>query len=164
MDYSKASGYRGMATEVDLEFEGSVKGTKGANSLAIGAMPAFGINGSWSYYLPVNYVSTWGEDFDKHQGHGVSFAPMVAYSPEKGPWPGFFMQFWPSYTRYFSGDLDGEGGANLDITVGGSVSEKIVITAVFQQNFDKHLKLHSPSNSSGGPNDWNIFANVNFYF
>ena len=164
MDYSKPGGYRGLATQIDLQFEGNVKGTKGSNTVAAGVLPAFGINESWSFYLAANYVSTWGEDFDKHQGHGVSIAPMAAYSPAKGPWPGFFMQFWPSYTRYLSGDLDGEGGANLDITVGGSVTEKIVVTVVFQQNFDENLRLHTPSTSSGGPNDWNIFANVNFYF
>jgi hypothetical protein len=164
MDYSKLSGYRGLATQVDLQFEGSVKGTKGSNTIAIGAMPAFGISESWSFYLPVNYVSTWGEDFDNHQGHGVSIAPMAAWSPANGIWPGFFMQFWPSYTYYFNGDLDGEGGANLDITVGGSVTESIVITTTFQQNFDKDLNLFNPSTGSSGPNDWNIFAAINFYF
>lgn len=164
MDYSVLRGYRGWATQVDLQLEGSVKGTKGSNTLALGALPAFGINESWSFFLPVNYVSTWGEDFDEHQGHGASIAPMAAWSPAEGIWPGFYMQFWPSYTYYFSGDLDGEGGANLDITIGGSVTETILLSATFQQNFDKDLKLFSPSIGASGANDWNLFANINFYF
>ena len=165
MDYSILNGYRGLATQLDLQFEGSVKGTKGSNSLAVGVMPAFGINEQWSFFLPLNYVSSWGEDFDNHQGSGISIAPMLSYSPAKPLWAGFFMQLWPSYTTYLSGDLDGEGGANLDITVGGSPSDKTVLSVTLQQNFDKDLKLFSPSpGASGGPNDWNIFANISFYF
>ena len=164
MDYSVLKGYRGLATQIDVQFEGNVKGTTGSITVALGALPAFGINESWSFYLPVNYVSTWGENFDHHQGHGISIAPMAAYSPAEGLWPGFFMQIWPSYTYYFAGDLDGEGGANVDVTIGGSVTERILITTTFQQNFDKDLKLFNPSVGSSGANDWNIFAAVNFYF
>lgn len=165
MDYSVVSGYRGWATQVDLQFEGSVKGTTGSNTLAIGALPAFGINPQWAFYLPVNYVSTWGKDFEDHQGHGISIAPMAAWTPENPPWTGFFLQLWPSYTQYVGGDLDGEGGANLDITIGGSPSATTVATVTFQQNFDKDLKLFSPSvGASSGANDWNVFASVSFYF
>lgn len=76
MDYSVTRGYRGWATQVDLQGEGQVKGTTGTNTLAIGAVPAYGINAEWAFYLPINYVSTWGENFDKHQGHGISVAPI----------------------------------------------------------------------------------------
>lgn len=167
MDYSVLTGYRGWATQIDMQFEGGVEGTKGSNTLAIGALPAFGINSSWSFYLPLNYVSTWGEDFDQHNGHGVSIAPMVAYAPEKGLWPGFFLQIWPSWTRYLSGDLDGEGGANIDLTVGGSITERLVMTGVFQHNFDKNFNYHpraGSGNNTSGTNDWNIFINLNWYF
>ena len=165
MDYSILSGYRGWATQLDLQFEGSVKWTKDSNTLALGALPAFGINEQWSFFLPINFVSTWGEDFDKHQGNGISIAPLFSYSPANPPWAGFFMQIWPSYTAYLSGDLDGEGGANLDVTVGGSPSDKTVLSVTAQQNFDKDVKLFSPSpGASSGPNDWNIFASLNFYF
>lgn len=164
MDYSVARGYRGLATQVDLQLEGSVKGTTGGNTLAIGALPAFGWSASWSFFLPVNYVSTWGNDFKNHQGHGISIAPLAVFAPEKGPWPGFFLQIWPSYTRYFAGDLDGEGGANLDLTTGWSITPTIVATATFQQNFDKNLKIFHPSSGTSGANDWNLFASVNLYF
>lgn len=165
MDYSVLSGYRGWSTQVDLQLEGQVKGTTGGNTVATGALPAFGINEAWSFYLPVNYVSTWGNDFNNHQGAGISIAPMAAYAPEAGPWPGFFLQIWPSFTRYFSGDLDGEGGANVDVTIGWRPQEKAVATLVIQQNFDKDLKLYNPNPSSpNGANDWNIFANYTWYF
>lgn len=164
MDHSVVSGYRGWATQVDLQIEGDVKGTTGTNTVAIGALPAYGINADWSFYLPINYVSTWGKNFDNHQGHGISIAPMAAYAPAEGPWPGFFLQIWPSYTRYFSGDLDGEGGANLDITLGWAPAEKVVATLVIQQNFDKDLNLYNPSSGTSGANDWNVFANASWYF
>jgi len=164
MDYSVARGYRGLATQIDLQLEGDVKGTTGGNTLAIGVLPAYGWSASWSFFVPVNYVSTWGSKFNNHQGHGLSLAPLAVFSPEKGPWPGFFMQIWPSYTRYFSGDLDGEGGANLDVTAGWAVTPTIIATATFQQNFDKNLKLFNPSSGTSGANDWNLFASVSWYF
>ena len=109
MDYSVLKGYRGWATQVDLQFEGEVKGATGGNTVALGVLTAFGGGESWSFFLPVNYVATWGSDFEDHQGDGVSIAPLATYAPAEGPWPGFYLQFWPSYTHYFSGDLDGEG-------------------------------------------------------
>lgn len=164
MDYSVAKGYRGLAAQIDLQFEGDVKGTTGGNTLALGVLPAFGGGPIWSFFLPVNYVSTWGSKFDHHQGHGISFAPLAVLAPEDGPWPGFYLQIWPSYTRYFAGDLDGEGGANLDMTVGWSITPTTVATATFQQNFDKDLKLFNPGSGSSGANDWNVFASVSWYF
>ena len=165
MDYSIIKGYRGWATQIDLQFEGDVKGTNGGNTVALGVLPAFGGGASWSFFLPLNYVSTWGSDFNNHQGHGISIAPLAVYAPAEGPWPGFYLQIWPSYTRYFSGDLDGEGGAAVDLTTGWSITPTTILNATFQQNFDKDLKLYKPSNgSSSGANDWNLFANINFYF
>ena len=165
MDYSVLNGYRGWATQVDLQFEGDAKGTTGGNTLAIGALPAFGGGASWSFFLPVNYVSSWGKDFSSHQGHGLSVAPLAVYAPENGPWPGFFLQIWPSYTRYIAGDLDGNGGGALDLTTGWSITPKLVASATFQQNFDKDLKLYTPTpGASSGPNDWNLFVNFSWYF
>jgi hypothetical protein len=164
MDYSVAKGYRGWATQVDLQFEGDVKGTTGGNTLAIGALPAFGISASWSFFMPVNLVSTWGTNFKEHQGNGASIAPLFVYAPEKGPWPGFYLQIWPNYTHYFSGDLDGEGGGALDLTTGWSITPTIIAGATLQQNFDKDLKLYNPTNGTVGANDWNLFVFVNWYF
>jgi len=165
MDASIKHGYRGWATQVDFQREGDVKGTKGSNTVAVGGLPAFGINESWSFYLPVNFVSTWNHAFKNHQGSGISVAPMAAFAPAKGPWPGFFLQIWPSYTRYFSGDLSGEGAANLDLTLGWAPAEKVVVTATLQQNFDKDLRLYVPNTgSSSGANDWNIFVSGSIYF
>ena len=94
----------------------------------------------------------------------LSIAPLLVWGPENGPWPGFFLQIWPNYTRYISGDLDGEGGAAFDLTTGWSITPTIVATATFQQNFDKDLRFYNPSSGSTAPNDWNLFAAVNFYF
>ena len=45
--------------------------TVGTNTVAIGGLPAFGINEDWAFYLPVNYVVTWGENFDSQKGQGA---------------------------------------------------------------------------------------------
>ena len=165
MDYSVSKGYRGLAAQVDLQFEGRVKGTTGGNTIALGVLPAFGGGDNWSFFLPVNYVSTWGDKFEEHQGHGISVAPLAVYAPAEGPWPGFYLQIWPSYTRYVAGDLEGSGGAAVDITTGWSITPTIIAGATFQQNFDKDLKLYTPTpGASSGANDWNLFANVTFYF
>jgi hypothetical protein len=74
------------------------------------------------------------------------------------------LQIWPSYTEYVAGDLKNSGGAALDLTTGWSITPTIVAAATFQQNFDKDLKLYTPSTGTSGANDWNLFANVSFYF
>jgi len=164
MDSSVVKGYRGWATQIDVQLEGDVTRTNGSNTIAIGALPAYGINESWSFYLPINYVSTWNSDFDNHVGHGISIAPMAAYAPEKGPWPGFFLQIWPSYTEYFAGDLDGSGAANVDITLGWTPAAKWVVTGVFQQNFDKNFQGFRRPGVVSGANDWNLFLSASYYF
>ena len=65
---------------------------------------------------------------------------------------------------HVSGNLKDEGGANLDITLGLSPSEKVVVTLVAQQNFDKDLNLYSPNTGTSGPNDWNAFLSASWYF
>ena len=164
MDSNITKGYRGWATQIDLQLEGDVVRTSGSNTVAMGALPAFGINEEWSFYLPINYVSTWNSDFKEHTGHGISIAPMAAYAPAVGPWPGFFLQIWPSYTRYFAGDLDGEGAANLDITIGWAPASRWVATAVFQKNFDKNFEGFRRPGVVSGANDWNVFASATYYF
>jgi len=164
MDSTVVKGYRGWATQIDLQFEGDVVRTSGTNTVAVGAVPAFGVNESWSFFLPVNYVSTWGPDFNNHLGQGISVAPMAAYAPAKGPWPGFFVQIWPSYTRYFAGDLDGEGAANVDLTLGWAPADRWVVTGVLQKNFDKNFQGFRRPGVISGANDWNLFVSGSFYF
>lgn len=164
MDGSVVSGYRGWATQIDLQLEGDVTRTRGSNTVAIGALPAFGINEDWAFYLPVNYVSTWNSDFNDHTGHGISIAPMAAYAPADGPWPGFFIQIWPSYTRYFAGDLEDSGGANVDITLGWAPADRWVVTGVFQKNFDKDFQGFRRPGVVSGANDWNLFISGAYYF
>ena len=164
MDSSVVKGYRGWATQIDLQLEGNVTRTDGSNTVAVGALPAFGINEEWAFYLPVNYVSTWNSDFKDHTGHGISVAPMIAYAPAEGPWPGFFLQIWPSYTRYFAGDLENSGAGNIDLTIGWAPADRWVVTGVLQKNFDKDFQGFRRSGVVSGANDWNLFVAASFYF
>ncbi|SLN23760.1 hypothetical protein PSA7680_00965 [Pseudoruegeria aquimaris] len=161
MDYSVTSGYRGWATQVDLQFAGQIKGTDAQNTLSIGALPAFGINEQWSFYLPVNLVNGFDKNFDTHLGAGINVSPLLVYSPDNW-WNGAFVQFWPGYTRFFSGDLDGTGGANLDLTIGGLITDNVSWSLLTQINLDKDFKRFGPG--AGLANDWNAFLTITTYF
>ena len=164
MDGEVTRGYRGWATQVDLQLAGSVKGTTGSNTLAIGALPAFAINNDWDVYLPTSYVSTWGEDFNKHLGHGISITPMFVYAPENGMWNQFFLQISPSYTRYFAGDIENSGAGSIEFTTGGAVGERWILTAVVTKNFDKNFEGFRRPGEASGANDWNVFFSGSYYF
>lgn len=77
MDYTVASGYRGWATQVDFRIAGELKGTDGQNVVAFGALPVFGINEKWSFYLPLNLVNSWDKKFEYWNGTGLGVAPLL---------------------------------------------------------------------------------------
>jgi hypothetical protein len=162
-DYSVVSGYRGWGTQVDLQLAGELKGTDGQNTVAVGAVPAFGISEKWNFYLPVNLVNTWDKDFENYNGFGLSVAPLLVYTPEKW-WPGAFLQIWPNYTSFISGELEGSGSGVVDLITGGEITSTVLWTFQFQKNFDKDLKTFRRGRDTGLKNDWNLFANVTVYF
>ena len=164
MDYSVTSGYRGWATQVDLQIAGTMKGTDGQNVLTFGALPAFGINEQWSFFLPMNVVNAWDKEFNKYNGLGINVSPLLVFSPDW--WEGSYVQIWPGYTYFVSGELadQGQGAGNLDLTTGGSISEKIWWAMTYQKNFDVDLKSFRHGEDTGLINDQNIFFNVTTYF
>jgi len=162
MDNSVTSGYRGWATQIDLQFAGSLKGTDGQNTVAIGALPAFAINEKWSFYLPINLVNTWDKNFDKYNGFGISLAPLLVYVPDW--WEGSYIQFWPNYTAFVSGELNGEGSGTLDLIIGGNITQTVLWSATAQKNVDKDLKSFRRGRDTGLKNDWNLFFNITTYF
>ena len=163
MDYTLTSGYRGWGTQIDLQVAGHLKGTDGQNVLSVGALPAFGINEKWSFFLPMNLVNSWDKNFDYYNGMGVNVSPLLIYVPGNW-WEGANVQFWPGYTRFFSGDLSGEGSANMDITVMGKITPTVTWSLLMQKNYDKDLKSYRHDENSGLKNDWNAFLNFTTYF
>jgi len=162
MDYTVATGFRGWASQVDLQVAGSIPGTDGANVLAVGALPAFGISETWSLFLPVSLAVNWDKGFDSRRGTGVAISPLFVYVPQW--WTGSFVQIWPTYTRFIEGDISGEGGANLDVSIGGSITETVLWGVTYQQNFDKDFSALKRGVETGYGNDWNVFGNVSVYF
>ena len=164
MDYSVTSGYRGWATQIDMQIAGSMKGTDGQNTLSIGALPAFGINEQWSFFLPMNVVNSWDKEFKNYNGLGLNVSPLLVYTPDW--WEGSYVQIWPGYTYFVSGELadQGQGAGNLDLTTGGSITEKIWWAVTYQKNFDVDLKSFRRGEDTGLVNDQNIFFNVTTYF
>lgn len=163
MDYAVVSGYRGLAAQVDLQLAGSLKGTDGQNTLVLGALPAFGINEKLSFYLGVNLVNSWDRGFDLWNGVGLGVAPLLVYAPDNW-WPGAYLQLWPNYTRFLSGELAGDGAGNVDVTTGGEITAKTLWSVTFQKNLDKDLKTFRRGRDTGLKNDWNVFFNITTYF
>lgn len=163
MDYSITSGYRGWATQIDTQIAGSLKGTDGQNTLAIGAIPAFGINENWSFFLPLNVVNTWDKKMANYNGFGISVAPLLTYTTAD-LWDDAYFQIWPNYTRFIAGDLNGEGSGNLDLTVGGSFTPKLFWGVTYQKNFDKDLNSYRRGRDTGLVNDQSLFLNLTTYF
>lgn len=163
MDYGVTTGYRGWATQADMQVAGSLKGTDGQNTLAIGALPAFGINENLSFFLPVSIVNTWDKKFQNYNGLGVSIAPLLSIVTDS-LWPDAYFQIWPNYTRFIAGDLDGEGAGNIDLTAGGSLSEKVYWAITYQKSFDKDLNSYRRGRDTGLVSDQSLFLNLTTYF
>jgi len=163
MDGSVVSGYRGWGTQVDAQIAGELKGTDGQNTIALGYMAAFGINEKWSFYLPLNFVNTWDKKFEHYNGAGLGMSPMLAFTPGNW-WNGAFLQIWPNYTWFVSGELENEGAGNIDINLGGSISPTLIWTLTAQKNVDIDLRSFRRGPTTGLTNDYNFFFNVNKYF
>ncbi len=163
MDYSVPSGYRGMATQIDFQVAGKLKGTDGQNVIVVGALPAFAINEKWSFYLAINAVNSWDKGFDYYNGFGVGVAPLLVYVPENW-WPGAYVQLWPNYTWFVSGELSDTGSGGVDVTTGGPITETVLWALTWQQNVDEDLSTFRRGRDTGLKNDWNLFFNVTTYF
>lgn len=163
MDYAITSGYRGWATQIDLQLAGQLKGTDGQNVLSFGALPAFGINKNWSLYLPMNVVNSWDKKFGSYNGVGLNMSPLLVYSPDNW-WEGAYVQFSGGYTRFVSGNLSNEGSGHLDITVAGKITPTVTWTLLTQKNFDVDLESYQRGKNTGLKNDWNAFLYLTTYF
>ncbi len=163
MDYSIVSGYRGWATQLDLQLAGELKGTDGQNVLTAGVLPAFGVSESVSFFLPLSAVNSWDKEFKNYNGFGLNASPLIVYSPGY-LWDGAYVQIWPGYTRFISGELENEGSGNLDITTGGPITKTTMWAVTYQKLFDKKLSSFRRGVDTGLSNDWNVFANITRYF
>lgn len=162
MDYSVTSGYRGWATQLDLQIAGNLVGTDGQNVVSVGAVPAFGLSDKWSLFLPVNWVNSWDKQFENYNGMGLGVAPLLVYSADW--WTGSYLQIWPNYTRFFTDELAGEGAGNFDVTTGGSITPKLLWSVTVQKNLDKDLNAFRRGRGTGVKNDWNMYFNITSYF
>lgn len=163
MDYGVQKGYRGWATQIDLQLAGSLKGTDGQNVVSVGGLAAFGMGPSWSSFLGMNLVNSWDKSWDNHNGTGLSFAPLLVYSPSNW-WDGAYLQVWPNWTQFFSGQLDGEGSFNIDVSTGGNITPKLLWSVTYQSNHKLDLRTYRRGRETGLTNDWNTFFNVTRYF
>lgn len=162
MDYSVQKGYRGMASQIDVQLAGELIGTDGQNTITLGALPAFALGDMWSLYLPINVPMTWDKNFDNYNGTGIGVAPLLVCTP--GWWNGCYVQFWPSYNYFVQGELEGTGSGNIDIITGGNFTPTVTWSVTGQKNVDKDLRTFRRDRDAGLKNDWNVFASATMYF
>ncbi len=162
MDYGKM-GYRGWATQIDAQFQGSLKGTNGSNNLSLGGVAAYGLSPNWSLFLMGNLVNNWNKDFKDHQGVGLNLSPLLVYKNDKW-WDGAYVRLWPTYTRFVSGKLDNSGGATMQISVGGRITPTKTWVVVVRKNYDKDLNGLKNVNDSVLVADWDILVSLSTFF
>ena len=163
MDYSVLSGYRGFATQVDLQLAGELKGTDGQNQIVVGVMPVFALGGDWNLYLMANVANAWDKKFEYWNGIGPSITTQFIYSPQNW-WPGAQIRIVPTYTYFVAGDLKHDGSGDIEFNVGGEFTSSIMWDITFQKNLDIDLNSYRRERSSELKNDWNLFLNVTRYF
>jgi len=161
MDYNITHGYRGWASQVDLQIAGSLKGTLPQNVLSLGGVIGYGLNERWSLFLMGNVVNGIQKHFKHYNGMGLGFNPLLVCKLDDW-WEGGYIQFWPGYVRFLSGRLKGTGSSNLDFTLGGKITPTVTWTWQNQINGDKSLRRRKASD--GLANDWNTFFYVTTYF
>ena len=163
MDYEKLSGYRGMATQIDLQLAGQLKGTDGQNVLAAGIMPAYALGEEWNLYLMLNGVGAWDNEFSNFNGFGIGIAPKIIFSTERW-WPGAQIQITPDIKRFVSGHLQGESDITLVVNVGGEFTSTLMWDVVGEKNYKIDLTSLDRGVNTGLKNDWSLFFNITTYF
>ena len=163
MDYELEKGYRGWGTQVDLQLAGRLKGTDGQNVVSVGGLAGFGLGTSWDAFLALNLVGSWDKGWSNYNGTGFSVAPLFVYTPTNW-WKGAYVQIWPNWTYFFTGQLKEEGSFNVDVTTGGPITESTLWAVTFQSNNNLDLTTFRRGRDTGLKNDWNVFFNVTKYF
>ena len=88
---------------------------------------------------------------------------MLVYVPDNW-WPGAYVQLWPNYTQFVSGDLAGEAAGNVDFIIGGEITPTALWSIVYPKNVDEDLRSFRRGRDTGLSNDQNVFMNVTIYF
>jgi hypothetical protein len=163
MKYDLDRGFRGFGLQVDAQLAGRLKGTDGQNVILAGAMPVFALGGNWDLYLTTGGVGAWDKGWSVFNGAGVGVNAQLIYSPAEW-WQGAQIQIVPSYNYFLGGTLKNDGSGNIDINIGGNISNRTTWDITFQENFDVDLNSFRRGVDSGLENDWNVFVNATGYF
>ena len=92
MDYSITHGYRGWASQVDVQIAGDLKGTLPQNVVSLGGVAAFGLSKKWSFFGMANVVNGIQKHFKHYNGMGFSLNPLFVYAPGTW-WKGAYIQY-----------------------------------------------------------------------
>jgi len=161
MDYEKM-GYRGWATQVDLQLAGNLKGTDGQHVLALGAMGAWGLSDRLNFFAGPLIPNSFDKEFKHYNGTGLGVTALLVYTTDL--WPGSYFQVWPSYNYFLNETLKDEGSGNLDLSTGGNITETVTWSLTFQKNLDVDLNAFRRGRDTGLKNDWNLFLSTSMYF
>ena len=162
MDNTIKKGYRGWGSSIEINLAGSLRGMDGQNLVAVGASPAFALGNDWQLYPIVMMVNSWDKRFGQYNGGGVNLSPMLAKTLDW--WDGAFVTFWPQYNRFFWGNLDGEGGGQLQVTLGGRFTPTLIWRLQGFTMFNKYFQGYKNEIGFAPRPQYSAFFRLESYF
>ena len=138
MDNTIPRGYRGWGSSIEVNLAGDLRGMDGQQSLAIGGSPAFALGNDWDIYPIVMVLNSWDRYFAYYNGGGINFSPLLTKKLDW--WEGAFVAFWLQYNRFFWGNLSGNGGGQLQMTLSGKFTPTLIWRLQGFTMFDKDFR------------------------
>ena len=164
MDRSKAYGYRGVGGSVELQTQGQVRGTDGSNSLALGALLAYGAGETLSFYPNLIGAGVWSKDLDDYLGLTLRADLIASWKPEFG-WPGSYLKLRPSYSHGVTDELEGSGDFYVEAALGGSLTEdrRWWWDLQWRKFYVDDLEDQTRGSNSELTPDWSLFFSVTLF-
>ncbi len=138
MDNDVQRGYRGWGSSIDVNLAGSLRGMDGQNMISVGASPAFALGNDWQLYPIAMVVNSWDKRFSNYNGGGINLSPLL--TKKLGWWDGAFISFWLQYNRFFWGNLEGNGGGQMQFTLSGKFTPTLIWRLQAFSMFDKDFR------------------------
>ncbi len=117
----KKMGYRGWGVSAELQTQGAIEGTDGSNLIAIGGIWSFATSKTLSIFPNLIGSAVWSKNFDSYLGAVARGDLFITWKPV-GIWRGGYLKFKPSYSIGVSNVIKGDDSANLEVAVGGMIT------------------------------------------
>lgn len=163
VDRSIVAGWQGWGTSLELQTPGNVPGTDGSGLVALGAMGALGLGSGFSAFLNPIVSTVWTRGFDQHLGIAARFDLFLTYKPGT-LWTGAYFKLKPSVSYGLSDEIQDQGAANLEASVGGAFSRVLWWDIQARTFLEKELDRETEGRESGVADDWSLYLSLTYFF